>query len=593
MRELTNYQSILQEKSEVAEGYFCKYPDLAIDEVRRYRDINNTKVKSTLPEIMVYGIFSAGKSSILNELIGDDKARVSEIPETDKVTYYDWQGYKLADTPGVAAPIEHEEITKEHLKKADIVLFVMSNAGGYELETNYSRMKDIADAGKKIIIVLNDKTGDLGKHDDTLQLIKQKIGANMRKTGIANIDDRFHIVIVNADRARKGRITNKPALVEMSNISELKDVILTELKMTSTFDVLRRSIVQMEECLEKFAEEVKAQESSELLVKMNQVLENFGIQKRNIRQQVNTFIDRKTDLLAPEMAEAIWSNRENQDNINKVVGEKLAKLNQSVEEHIQQLIEEATETLAMELKSFVEVRIETSSVDADSLKNILANLEQLNSSLTGEAAVNKDLLTDTGDFDMKEIMATPAVAEMVGSLLVGSGKSVVSSLAKTSIGKAFAGTTIGKMLGSATSSVMPMPPIPGPIPIPIPGPIPPIVIIEILRKIIKFLGDNDDNKRLEEEARQRNEAARQRLEMEKQARQEINQKCLYWVDNLADELKSAANQAIKETLNAYEEPFRKELENRREQGAERMNDVAALRSLCNDYHQLLVELGGD
>ena len=98
---------------------------------------------------------------------------------------------------------------------------------------------------------------------------------------------------------------------------------------------------------------------------------------------------------------------------------------------------------------------------------------------------------------------------------------------------------------------------------------------------------------MEEEARQRNEAARQRLEMEKQARQEINQKCLYWVDNLADELKSAANQAIKETLNTYEEPFRKELENRREQGAERMNDVAALRSLCNEYHQLLVELGGN
>ena len=250
MRELTNYQSILQEKSEVAEGYFCKYPDLAIDEVKRYRDINNTKVKSTLPEIMVYGIFSAGKSSIINELIGDDKARVSEIPATDKVTYYDWQGYKLADTPGVAAPIKHEEITKEHLKKADIVLFVMSNAEGYELETNYSRMTDIADAGKKIIIVFNDKNGDLGKHDDTLQLIKQKIDANMRKNGIANIDDRFHIEIVNADRARKGRITNKPAHVEMSNISGLKNIILTEWKKTSSFDVLRRSIVQMEECLE-------------------------------------------------------------------------------------------------------------------------------------------------------------------------------------------------------------------------------------------------------------------------------------------------------------------------------------------------------
>ena len=586
MRELTNYQSILLDKAKVADGYFCKYPDFAVDEVRRYRDINNTKVKNTLPEIMVYGIYSAGKSSILNELIGDDKAAVSDIPETDKVTYYDWQGYKLADTPGVAAPIAHEEITQEHLKKADIVLFVMSTAGGYELETNYSRMKMIADAGKKIIIVLNDKNGDLGNDDGSLQIIKQKVDINMRKTGIANIDDRYCIVTVNADRAHKGRVTNKHVLVEKSNIDELKSVILTELKKTSSFDVLRRAIVQMEECLVCFSDQVKAKEGSELLVKMDQVLENFGKQKKDIRQQVNMFIDRKTDLLAPEIAEAIWSNRENQDNINKVIGEKLTKLSQSVEEHIQQLIEEATETLSMELKSFVAVKLETSSVDADSFKNILVNLEQIKSKLTGEESVDKDLLTDTGDFNMKEIMATPAVAEMVGSLLVGSGKSVVSSLAKTSIGKAFAGTTIGKVLGSATSSIMPMP-------LPIPTPIPWPILITIFGGLAKWLGGNDDNKRLEEEARQRNEVAKQRLEMEKQARQEINQKCLYWVDNLADELKSAANQAIKETLNTYEEPFRKELENRREQGAERMNDVAALRSLCNDYHQLLVELGGD
>ena len=59
---------------------------------------------------MVYGIYNAGKSSILNELIGEDKAIVEDTPTTEAVTYYDWQGYKIADTPGIFAPIEHEEV---------------------------------------------------------------------------------------------------------------------------------------------------------------------------------------------------------------------------------------------------------------------------------------------------------------------------------------------------------------------------------------------------------------------------------------------------------------------------------------------------
>lgn len=166
MRELTNYQSILQKKSEVAEGYFCKYPDLAVDEVKLYRDINNSKVKSALPEIMFYGIYNAGKSSTLNELMGADRAKVSDIPETAVITPYPWHGYYLTDTPGIGAPEEHEKITQAHLKKADIVLFFMSTSGGYELEKNYSRMKDIVNAGKKIIIVLNDKDGYMCINDD-------------------------------------------------------------------------------------------------------------------------------------------------------------------------------------------------------------------------------------------------------------------------------------------------------------------------------------------------------------------------------------------------------------------------------------------
>ena len=44
----------------------------------------------------------------------------------------EWNGYTLADTPGVGAPMDHEKITDENLKKADIVLFVMSTTGSTE-----------------------------------------------------------------------------------------------------------------------------------------------------------------------------------------------------------------------------------------------------------------------------------------------------------------------------------------------------------------------------------------------------------------------------------------------------------------------------
>ena len=291
MNNLKDYRRILEDKAEEADVFFTKYPENTPQDVALFRDINNTKVKNTMPEIMVYGIYNAGKSSILNELIGEDVAAVRDIPETDKVTYYEWQGYKLADSPGVSAPIAHEEITEAHLKKADIVLFVMSTTGSSEKQDNYNRIKMISDSGKKVIIVLNDKNGDMGRNDEAIRVIKEKVYANMQRTGIENVDKKYCIVTVNAARAHQGRIKNKPALIERSGIDELRGVILKELKATSSFEVLKRAISQMEQILGNFIEGLKNEENSVLLKKMNQVLDTFDKEKLNMRRQINLYID--------------------------------------------------------------------------------------------------------------------------------------------------------------------------------------------------------------------------------------------------------------------------------------------------------------
>ena len=68
------------------------------------------------PRIMVYGYYNAGKSTLLNALMGEVKAEMADRPLTAKVDEYEWNGYTLLDTPGIDAPIEHEDIANSELQ---------------------------------------------------------------------------------------------------------------------------------------------------------------------------------------------------------------------------------------------------------------------------------------------------------------------------------------------------------------------------------------------------------------------------------------------------------------------------------------------
>ena len=568
MFELKDYQQILAEKAAAVEPFFEKYPE-ADALAKSFANLNATKIRTVEPEIMVYGIYNAGKSSILNELMGADKAKVEDVPTTDSVDYYDWQGYKIADTPGIFAPIEHEEVTEAHLKKADIVLFVMSTTGSNEKAENYQRMKAIADAGKKIIIVLNDKNGDLGRRDDTIQLIKQQVAVNMKKVGIENVDEKYCIVTVNAARAHKGRTENKPALIDKSGLAELKDVVLSELKRTTSFEILRGGIRQLEGILEEFIKSLEARENSALIKKMNQVLESFTAQKISMRRQINTYIDTQAEILGETLPQIIWESRSNSEQINEIVAREIDRLNGKIQREIQRQLQDAADVLSLELKSFAEVKIDAQSVDADAFKNILSQLSAASVETSTEvlpaAAPEKNSSVD---------ISTLGIAT---GLITQSGAEIAKHLAKTEIGKALAGTLIGRVAGSV---------------VPVIGPL--ITIVSVVGALSKFFGNSDEEEkqaRLEAQIQQQNEQERRRVEAEMQARQEIGQKCRYMADNLADELKTAADASVTEILAKYEEPFKKEIANRKAEGEQVSGDILKLREIHNEYDLLRVELG--
>ena len=74
------------------------------------------------PKVMVYGVYNAGKSTLINALAGKALARCDDIPTTDAVTAYSLGDIELLDTPGIDAPIEHEVISREQLEKSDVVV---------------------------------------------------------------------------------------------------------------------------------------------------------------------------------------------------------------------------------------------------------------------------------------------------------------------------------------------------------------------------------------------------------------------------------------------------------------------------------------
>lgn len=557
MYELKDYQKILGEKAARVESFFAKYPNESSTLSPRFTEVNEKKIRSTEPEIMVYGIYNAGKSSILNELMGADKAAVNDVPTTDSVTYYDWNGYKIADTPGIFAPIEHQEVTQSHLKKADVVLFVMSTTGSNEKAENYNRMKEIADAGKKIIIVLNDKNGDLGRNDENIQLIKRQVATNMQKVGIENVDKKYCIVTVNAMRAKKGRTENKQNLLAKSGLDELKNVIVTELKKTTSFDILRGGIRQIENILEEFIKNLASNENSELVKNMNRVLENFNKQKISMRRQINTYIDTQAEFLGNNLPQIIWANRNNQDNINNVVAQEISRLNEKVQREIQRQIQDAASILELELQSFAEIKIDAASVDAETFKNILSKLNTVNAQVNSTEIVAQD----SKSTDFSNIgLAGGILSESAGAIM------------KTEIGKALAKTALGKIIGGA---------------IPVVGPI--LTIVGVLGALF---GGGNDKAKLEAQIQARNEQERRRVEAEMQARQELNQKCLYLADNVAEELKSAADTGIAETLAKYEEPFKNSLKERQNENEQISGDIVKLRDIVNEYDLICVELGG-
>lgn len=128
--------------------------------------------------VVVVGEFNAGKSALLNELLGAQLLAEGVTPTTSAITLVrfgeraadEWHGeaflerrvdapilrdLAVVDTPGTNAIVRrHEELTRNFVPRADLVLFVTSADRPFT-ESERELLEKIRAWGKKIVVVVN------------------------------------------------------------------------------------------------------------------------------------------------------------------------------------------------------------------------------------------------------------------------------------------------------------------------------------------------------------------------------------------------------------------------------------------------------
>lgn len=308
-------------------------------------------------QIMTFGAYNAGKSSLINALIGEEVAPVADIPETDSVHQYQWNGCTLLDTPGVNAPIEHEEITSLQIERAMLILFVLRE-GDQDTKNVYQRMFDFIKKGKKLFIVFNHQLNSSALEEALTKLNSQLVALAVEYDITDEQLIHLNIIPVNIKTAMSAKLKNSEKLAQHSGILDFEQQFhawitiydnengyLQQTKSIVKNCLLKPTLKAIQDVAPKPALNIeKKQQSREIIVK----------QKTLLISKVNNFIRSKESKVRNDVGELFIQDRPEHEINSKMLS--------------------ICEWLSDEASDFIEQNFEDLPVGATELLNFYSNL---------------------------------------------------------------------------------------------------------------------------------------------------------------------------------------------------------------------------
>ncbi|EZI30579.1 GTP-binding protein [Pseudomonas extremaustralis 14-3 substr. 14-3b] len=178
---------------------------------------------SAAATIMVYGVYNAGKSTLINALLGAELAQVADTPETYSIQGYRWGDFEILDTPGIDAPQAHQQVTREQLYGADVVIFVVNPLGVVEEEATLSALLELVERNKQIFLVLNRKNPLEPLEAERIKdQLRERLQQMAQARGLASVLQAIPILEVNARSALKAKLERKANLLQNSGFPKFE-----------------------------------------------------------------------------------------------------------------------------------------------------------------------------------------------------------------------------------------------------------------------------------------------------------------------------------------------------------------------------------
>lgn len=250
---------------------------------------DNSKIK-----VVVYGSYNAGKSSLLNSIIGavdNEYFPTNDVPETRENKTFEKGDICFVDTPGLDVNDKDTDIANAGVARGDVILFVHKLTAGSIQKQDLDALKRIFDHHanpKSVLFVLT--TGEVAASNNAaIEEITRQVH-NVLSNDV-------EVLVVSNSVYQKGVRENKPKLIEFSGIEHLQvklGLVVDSVTENITMQRMQKRRMHLEEVL-KAVQKGKRSKKAEL--------DTLNVQKAEIENKFVQSVQKLGSVVRSKLAD--------------------------------------------------------------------------------------------------------------------------------------------------------------------------------------------------------------------------------------------------------------------------------------------------